>query len=316
MNIKNALPTLLGLVGIVVLSSVYTVDQRETGIKFQFREIVSTNIEPGLHFKLPLINTVKTFSNQILTLDAKPERFLTSEKKYVIVDFFVKWRIADTSTFYRSTGGGRMPEAQRLLEQIMKDGLRNEFSRRTIEEALSEERGAIMNGLQDKSNIVSKQLGIDIVDVRVSRIDFPDSVSDSVFERMRSERKQVAQEFRSRGKEQAEMIKAKADRQSTVIEANAYRDAEKVRGAGDSKAAKVYASAYQKDAEFYAFSRSLKAYKKSLGQNGDMIILEPDSEFFSYFKHSDTTQQATAPSTAIETVPLAAPVPIQPNNGY
>ena len=306
MNIKNALPSLLGMIGIVVLSSVYTVDQRETGIKFKFREIVSSNIPPGLHFKIPFINTVKTFSNQILTLDAKPERFLTSEKKYVIVDFFVKWRIADTSIFYRSTGGGRMSEAQRLLEQIMKDGLRNEFSRRSIEQALSEERGAIMDGLQDKSNIVSKQLGIDIVDVRVSRIDFPDSVSDSVFDRMRSERKQVAQEFRSRGKEQAERIKAKADRQSTVIEANAYRDAEKVRGAGDSQAAKVYASAYQKDAEFYAFSRSLRAYRKSLGQNGDIIVLEPDSEFFNYFKRSDTT--------APKSVPIAAPIP--PNNGY
>jgi membrane protease subunit HflC len=314
MSIRNALPTLLGIVGIAVLSSVYTVDQRETGIKFKFREIVASNIEPGLHFKIPFINTVKTFSNQILTLDAKPERFLTSEKKYVIVDFFVKWRIADTSIFYRSTGGGRIVEAQLLLEQIMKDGLRNEFSRRSIEQALSEERGAIMDGLQDKSNIVSKQLGIDIVDVRVSRIDFPDSVSDSVFDRMRSERKQVAQDFRSRGKEEAERIKAKADRKSTIIEAEAYRDAEKVRGQGDSKAASVYASAYQKDAEFYAFYRSLGAYKKALGKDGDILVLEPDTEFFNYFKQSETNRRniASFPNQV-------APAPIStipPSNGY
>lgn len=285
---KGSLPVILGAIAIVLLSSVYIVDQRETGIKFKFREIVESNIQPGLHFKIPFVNTVKTFSNQILTLDANPEQFLTSEKKYVVVDFFVKWRIADTATFYRSTGGGQISEARRLLEQIMKDGLRNEFSRRSIEQALSEERGAIMQGLQGKSNDVSKQLGINIVDVRVSRIDFPDTVSKSVFERMRSERKQVAQDFRSRGQEEAERIRAKADRESTIIEANAYSDAEKVRGEGDAKAAEIYATAYQKDAEFYAFYRSLKAYRGSLGKSNDVIVLEPDSEFFNYFKQSET----------------------------
>ena len=284
---KSSLPVILGAVIIIILSSVYTIDQREIGIKFKFREIVESDIPPGLHFKIPFINTVKTFSNQILTLDAKPERFLTSEKKYVVVDFFVKWRISDINKFYRSTGGGRIAEAQRLLEQIMKDGLRNEFSKRTIKQALSEERGAIMNGLQGKANDVSKQLGIKIVDVRVSRIDFPDSVSESVFKRMRSERKQVAQDFRSRGKEEAERIKASADREATIIEAEAYRDAEKVRGEGDAKAAEIYANAYQKDAEFYAFYRSLGAYKKALGKTGDVFVLEPDSEFFNYFKQAE-----------------------------
>ncbi len=301
---KGSLPVILGAIAIIILSSLYTIDQRETGIKFKFREIVEKDIKPGLHFKIPFINTVKTFSSQILTLDAKPERFLTSEKKYVIVDFFVKWRISDLGTFYRSTGGGRITEAQRLLEQIMKDGLRNEFSRRTIKEALSDERGAIMSGLQGKSNDVSKQLGIQIVDVRVSRIDFPDSVSESVFKRMRSERKQVAQDFRSRGKEEAERIKASADREATIIEAEAYRDAEKVRGEGDAKAAAIYADAYQKDAEFYAFYRSLGAYRKSLGKAGDVIVLEPDSEFFNYFKQAEIDKTTPAQPSILQ------------NNGY
>ena len=301
---KGSLPVILGAIAIIILSSVYTVDQRETAIKFKFREIVESNIQPGLHFKIPFVNTVSRFSNQILTLDAKPERFLTSEKKYVIVDFFVKWRIADSGTFYRSTGGGKITEAQRLLEQIMKDGLRNEFSRRSIKQALSEERGAIMKGLQGKSNDVSKQLGIKIVDVRVSKIDFPDTVSKSVFERMRSERKQVAQDFRSRGKEEAERIKARAERAATIIEAEAYRDAEKVRGDGDAQAAKIYAEAYQKDAEFYAFYRSLGAYRDSLGKKGDVLVLEPDAEFFDYFKQSE-----------IEGGARKAPASLQ-NNGY
>lgn len=296
---RGSIPVILGAIIVLLMSSVYTIDQRETGIKFQFREIVESDIQPGLHFKMPFVNTVRKFSSQILTLDANPERFLTREKKYVVVDFFVKWRISDVSTFYRSTGGGRVPEAQRLLEQIMKDGLRNEFSRRTIEQALSEERGAIMKGLQGKSNDVSKELGIRIVDVRVSRIDFPESVSESVFDRMRSERKQVAQDFRSRGKEEAERIKAKADRESTIIEANAYRDAQKVRGKGDAKAAEIYANAYQKDAEFYAFHRSLGAYKESMGKSGDVLVLEPDSEFFDYFNRSETGSNRRAPAANV-----------------
>lgn len=295
--LKGSLPVIVGAIAIILLSSIFIVDQRETAIKFKFREIVESNIQPGLHFKIPFVNTVARFSNQVLTLDANPERFLTSEKKYVIVDFFVKWRIADSATFYRSTGGGKITEAQRLLEQIMKDGLRNEFSRRSIEQALSEERGAIMKGLQGKSNEVSKQLGINIVDVRVSRIDFPDTVSKSVFERMRSERKQVAQDFRSRGQEEAEKIKARADRESTIIEANAYRDAEKVRGEGDAKAAEIYASAYQKDAEFYAFYRSLGAYRDALGKRDDVLVLEPDSEFFNYFKQSEAGNAPQASTT-------------------
>lgn len=284
MDIK---PILLGLavaVGVVVFSSTYTVDQRETAIRFKFGEISDANIGPGLHFKMPFMHTVKKFSSQILTLDASPERFLTGEKKYVLVDFVAKWRISDVGTFFRATGGGRYSVANSRLEDIMKDGLRNQLSRRTIQEALSDERTEIMNGLEVKANEISSQLGIEVVDVRVSKIDFPEQVSESVYQRMRSERQRIAQDFRSRGKEEAEKIKAAADRQSTVIMAEAYRDSEKIRGDGDAQAADIYAKAYSQDSDFYAFYRSLEAYRNTLGKNGDMMVLEPDSEFFRYFK--------------------------------
>lgn len=292
MDIKNMIAAVVGLVLLLLYTSVYMVDQRQQAILFKFREIVNADIGPGLHFRLPFINTVSKFPSQVLTLTSESERFLTGEKKYVQVDFFVKWRIQDVSAFYRSTGGGRVEDAiqnaENRLEQLMKDGLRNEFSRRTIEEALSAERDKIMQGLETKSNEVAKQLGIEIVDVRVSKIDFPDTVSSSVYERMRSERQRVAEDFRSRGKEEAEKIKADADRQATIIRAQAYKDAEKIRGEGDAKAAAIYASAYQQDPEFYAFYRSLNAYKNTLGKGNDVMVLEPNSEFFRYFKQQSS----------------------------
>lgn len=320
---KTLLPVIIAGVVFLLSASTYTIDERQQGIKFKFREIVKTDIVPGLHFKVPFVNTVKTFSTQVLTLDARPERFLTNEKKYVIVDFFVKWKIADVTTYYKSTGGGRITEATRLLEQIMKDGLRNEFSRRTIKQALSEERGAIMSGLQSTSNEIAKKLGIQIVDTRVSQIDFPESISESVFERMRSERKQVAQDFRSRGREEAEKIRAEADKEATILKAQGYRDAEKIRGEGDAKAAKTYADAYQVDPEFYAFYRSLDAYKKSLGKEGDIMVLEPDSQFFDYFNQQKVArtpaQVAVKPkpkpqqqSQSKPPSPAPAPAPAQP----
>ena len=282
MDIKNLILGGLVLLGILVYSSAYTVDQRQKAIEFRVREIVDDEIQPGLHFKIPFIETVNKYPAQILTLDANTERFLTGEKKYVLVDFFVKWKISDVATFYRATSG-RIRAAEARLEDIMKDGLRNEFSRRTIEEALSEQRDEIMQGLEVKSNEAASQLGISVVDVRVSKIDFPEQVSESVFERMRSERQRVAQDFRSRGREEAEKIKASADRESTVIMAEAYRDSEKTRGQGDAKSAETYANAYQADADFYSFYRSLDAYRNTLGKNGDMMVLEPDSEFFRFF---------------------------------
>lgn len=279
---KNIIIIVVALIVFILATATYTVDERETAIKFRFKEIVKTDIEPGLHFKLPFVNTVQKFSKLILTLDAQPDTFLTGEKKYVKVDFFVKWRIADVSTFYRATRGD-LNRAQNRLESIMKDGLRNEFSTRTIQEAVTGERGEIMSALRDKAATASKQLGIEIIDTRVSQIDFTESVSESVYERMRTERQRVAQDFRSRGKAEGEKIKAIADRQAVIIEANAYKEAEKIRGEGDAKAAEIYADAYQRNPEFYAFYRSLGAYRKSLGKGGDIMVLEPDSEFFQFF---------------------------------
>ena len=283
MDIKNMVVSGAGLLALLLYTSLYTVDQREKAILFKFREIVNADIGPGLHFRLPFINSVSTFPARIQTLTSKPEQFLTGEKKYVTVDFFVKWRIQNVAAFYGATGGGRIGDAENRLEQLMKDGLRNEFSRRTIEQALSAERGNIMQGLESKSNEVAKQLGIEIVDVRVSRIDFPDTVSNSVYDRMRSDRQRVAQDFRSRGKEEAAKIEAAADREATIIKAEAYKGSETIRGQGDAKTADIYAQAYQQDAEFYAFYRSLGAYRKSIG-NGDVMVMEPKSEFFRYFK--------------------------------
>lgn len=280
---KNIIIIVLALIAFIFMTATYTVDERETAIKFRFKEIVETDIQPGLHFKVPFMNTVEKFSKLILTLDAQPDRFLTGEKKYVQVDFFVKWKIDNTNAFYRATRGD-IDRAQNRLESIMKDGLRNEFSTRTIQEAITGERGEIMTALREKATASVKELGIAIVDARVSKIDFPDSVSESVYERMRSERQRVAQDFRSRGKAEGEKIRAIADRQAVIIEANAYRDAEKIRGEGDAKSTEIYAHAYQRDEEFFAFYRSLDAYKRSLGQSGDIMVIEPDSDFFKYFK--------------------------------
>ncbi len=284
MDIKNIVVGVLGTVLLLIYSSAYTVDQREKAILFKFREIVNADIKPGLHFRLPFVTTVSKFPSTIQTLTSKPEQFLTGEKKYVTVDFFLKWRIQDVSAFYRSTGGGRIADAENRLEQLMKDGLRNEFSQRTIQEALSGERGNIIQGLESKAKEVAKQLGVEIIDVRVSRIDFPDTVSESVYNRMRSDRERVAQDFRSRGQEEGAKIEANANREATIIMAEAYKSAENIRGQGDAKAAEIYAKAYQQDAEFYSFYRSLNAYRNTIGKNGDIMVLEPNSEFFRYFR--------------------------------
>ncbi len=288
---KNIFIIIIAAVVFIFTTATYTVDERETAIKFRFKEIVETDIKPGLHFKIPFVNTVEKFSTLILTLDAQPDRFLTGEKKYVKVDFFVKWRINDVSKFYRATRGD-LARAQNRLESIMKDGLRNEFSTRTIKEAITGERGEIMTALREKAKESANSLGIEIVDTRVSQIDFPESVSESVYERMRSERQRVAQDFRSRGRAEGEKIKAVADREAVIIEANAYREAEKIRGQGDAKSAELYAQAYQKNPEFFAFYRSLGAYKKSMGKGGDIMVIEPDSDFFRYFKNESGQKRA------------------------
>lgn len=281
MNFK-AIAAILALVLIVLSMSAYVVDQREKALLFSLGEIKRADIKPGLHFKLPLINNVMKFDGRILTLDTQPERFLTSEKKNVTVDFFVMWRIADTAQYFRATRGLERNALTRLA-QIIKDRLRNEFGKRTIQEAVSGERSEIMEILQVSANELSKNLGIKVIDVRVSRIDLPDEVSSSVYDRMRAERERVAREFRARGMEAGERIRAKADRQHVVIRANAYRDAERIRGEGDAKAAEIYAQAYQQDPDFYAFTRSINAYTNVFNAKDDLLVLEPDSDFFRFF---------------------------------
>jgi len=262
--------------------SMFQVGQWEKALLFRLGEIVSTDLKPGLHFKMPFINNVRKYDGRILTLDVDPERFLTVEKKNVIVDSFVMWRIADVGRYYTAVLGDERHAGQRL-EQIIKDGMRGQFSKRTINEVVSGVRDEIMIQLTADANRQAKAIGIEIVDVRVKRVDLPAEVSNSVYRRMQAERARVAKEFRSQGAEEAEKIRADADRQRQVLIANAYRDAEQTRGQGDARAAEIYAAAYSKDKEFYSFYRSLQAYKQSFQQGQDMMLLQPDGEFFEYF---------------------------------
>jgi len=264
--------------------SVFTVSETERAIKFQMGEIVGADFNPGLHFKIPLINNVKKFDARILTMDATPERFLTAEKKNVIVDSFVKWRIGDVKAFYTAVGGD-VNQANIRLDQIIKDAARSEFSKREIKQLVSTDRSVIRDSLITNVSPHAKKLGIDIVDVQVKRIDLPSEVSSSVYQRMEAERARVAREFRSQGSEAAEKIRADADKQREIILANAYRNSEVLRGEGDAKAAEIFAKTYSEDSDFYAFYRSMIAYKQSLGKPSNIMVLEPDSDFFKFFKH-------------------------------
>ncbi|MBN2700443.1 MAG: protease modulator HflC [Methylothermaceae bacterium] len=276
---------ILILVLVIGYASVFTVHETERAIKFRFGEIVRYDYEPGLHWKVPVPvwNSVKKFDARILTLESKPERFLTSEKKNVIVDSFVKWRIADVKRFY-TTLAGNVRQANIRLDQVIKDELRSQFGKRTIHQVVSTDRDIIRQLLLKATIPIADKLGIEIFDIRIKRIDLPSQVSSSVYARMRSERERVAREFRSEGKEAAERIEAEADRQREVIVAEAQRDADKLRGEGDAVATEVYAKAYKKNREFFSFYRSLNAYKKTFAQPGDMIVLDPTSDFFRYFK--------------------------------
>lgn len=283
MKLNPKMLILLFAVLFVGSMSMFTVDQREKVIVFRLGEIVRTDLEPGLHFKLPFINNVKKYDGRIQTLDSSPERFLTSEKKNVIVDTFVKWKISNVDNFYRAVGGDPR-QVDTRLNQFVKEGMRAAFSKQTIKQLISVGRDKIRLSLVDDINLLGKGLGIDIVDVRIKRIDLPEEVSASVYKRMESERERVARDFRSRGKEAAERIRANADKQGEIILATAYKESQELRGAGDALAAKIYATAYNKNKEFFAFYRSLDAYRKSMGSGNDLIVLEPTSDFFRYFK--------------------------------
>lgn len=275
---------------VLVLASTFVVPETKHAIKLQLGEIKETNYEPGLHFKMPFINNVVNYERRILTVDLPPERFLTSEKKNVIVDSFVKWRIIDPAGYYVATGGqsnetNAQRQAASRLSAIIRDALQSQIRNRTLQETISGERREIMEVVQRKVNEEAERLGIDIADVRIKSVSLPEDVSSSVYERMIKERETVAKDFRSRGRERARGVRADADRQATVIEAEAYRESEILRGSGDAEAANIYASAYGQDPEFYAFHRSLEAYRKSFASGSDVLILDPDSEFFKYFQN-------------------------------
>ena len=279
---QNKILVSLGALLFISMMCVFTVSETEKAIKFRLGEIVKNDYEPGLHFKLPFINNVKKFDKRIQTMEAKPERFLTAEKKNVIVDSFVKWRIGDVTTFYTVVAGD-VDQANLRLDQIIKDAFRGEFSKRNIKQLVSTDRQAIREILIKNSKPLAANLGMEIIDVQVMRIDLPEEVSSSVFRRMEAERERVAREFRSQGAEAAERIRADADRQRVVTMANAFRDAEMLRGEGDAKSAEIYAKAYGADTEFFTFYRSLNAYKKTFSSSS-MMVLDPDSDFFRYFK--------------------------------
>ena len=279
---------LILLVALLIVGSfsMFTVSETQKAVLFRLGEIVRTDFKPGLHFKVPFVNNVRTFEARLMTLDIETERYLTSEKKNLLVDAFVKWKIDDVARFYRSVSGDESQAALRL-SQIIKDSLRSEFGKRTIQEVISGERSEIMDTVTAYANKQAREFGIAVVDVRLKRIDLPPDVSESVYRRMEAERSRVAKEFRSQGAESAERIRADADRRRTEILAKAYGEAEQVRGAGDAKASEIYAQAYNQNKEFYAFYRSLEAYRKTFKDDNDMIVVDPNSEFFKYFKHSE-----------------------------
>ncbi|MCW8957394.1 MAG: protease modulator HflC [Gammaproteobacteria bacterium] len=275
--------TLLVIVVVGFWSTVFYVDERELAIKFKFGEIVESDYKPGIHFKIPLVHNVRKFDKRILTIDAKAESFFTGEKKDLIVDLYVKWRIKDVVEYFKTTNGDEL-RAGSLLYQTIKKGLRDEFGKRTIQEVVAGDRTEIMGISTEQAQEKAKTLGIEVVDVRIKRIDLPASVSSSVYNRMRAERERVARDFRSKGAESAERIRADADRQSKVLLAEAYRDSEIVRGEGDALAADIYAKAYGKNEEFYRFYRSMDAYKNTFSGKQDVMLIDPNSDFFNYFK--------------------------------
>lgn len=276
----------LAVVFLVLSGSVFVVHEREQAIKFKFGEIIKADFEPGLHWKVPFVNNVVKFSDQILTLDNRPERYLTGERKFVLVDFFVKWRIESVAQYYTATSGDEMIAGQRLFA-IITDSLRKEFAKRTIQEVVAGERAELMDEMMARARTVASDLGVTIVDIRVKRIDLPDEVSGSVFERMRQERGRVAKQFRAEGAEMSVKIRAEADRQRTVMLAEAYRDSERLRGEGDARAASIYADAYKRNPDFYSFYRSLQAYRHALGLERDLLLIKPDGEFFRYLNSAD-----------------------------
>ena len=285
MSGRNVTIILLSVLVLFVASnSLYVIKETERAVLLQFGEVVNPDIQPGLHLKIPFVNNVRKFDGRVLTVDSQPERFFTQEQKALIVDSYAKFRVADTAKFYTATNGEES-RASGLLSQRINDGLRNQVAVRTIQEVVSGERDQLMEAITDELNVVAnEELGVEIVDVRVKQIDLPPDVSESVYRRMNAEREKEAREHRAQGQELAEGIRAAADREVTVLSANAYREAEQIRGDGDAEATRVYADAFNQDPEFYSFTRSLRAYQDAFQGSGDVLLIQPDSEFFRYLK--------------------------------
>ncbi|RMH22695.1 MAG: protease modulator HflC [Gammaproteobacteria bacterium] len=281
---NRMIPVIAMLALLFVMSfSLFIVKEWEKVALFQLGEIVNTDFKPGLHFKVPFITNVRKFDGRILTLDESPESYLTNEKKNVIVDSFAKWRISDVKTYYKTMRGSEALARSRL-SQIIQDGLREKFGERSVKEVVSGERDTIMKIITEEARSKAKEFGIEVVDIRIKRIDLASEVSDSVYSRMEAERTRVAKELRAKGAEEAEKIRADADRQRTVLLAEAYKEAQKVKGAGDAQAAKIYAQAFSQDKEFYSFYRKMDAYRKTFAGEKNLMVLDPNSDYFSYFK--------------------------------
>jgi len=285
---KNPTSIAVAIVAVVLILSLslFTVDQRQAGLVFQLGEVVSVKKEPGLYLKLPFIQNIRYFETRIMTMDpSEPERFITSEKKNVLVDYYVKWRIRDIEKYYVSFNGDER-RAENRLAQTVNDGMRAEFGKRTVHDVVSGQRDAVMDTLRKSADLDANRFGVEVMDVRIKRVDLPSEVSESVYRRMEAERKRVANELRSTGSAEAEKIRADADKQREVIIAEAYRDAQQIKGEGDGRASAIYSAAYGKNPEFYAFYRSMDAYKQSFANKSDVMVLQPNSDFFRYMKSS------------------------------
>jgi len=278
---------------ILLANSLYIVTDKQTAILLRFGEIIDPKIESGLHFKIPILNTVRKFDSRVLTLDAIPQPYFTEEKKRLIVDAFVKWRISDNEQFYITSSGGQLSALRTLLTQRVDEGLRNQFGKRTVQDVISGERDQLMKALTaDLNKVANAELGVEVIDVRVKKIELPSEVNDSVYNRMRTERERLAQELRAEGNEIAEEIRANADKERTVILADAYKTAEIIKGEGDAEATSTYAKAFNKDPEFYEFTRSLSAYQSTFENKSDVLLIDPESDFFKYLDSSFGTSSS------------------------
>ena len=289
-NVRFATLVVFGLGFVAIGLSAFTVNEREHAIKLQVGEVVQSNYEPGLHWKIPIYQNVRKFPRRILTISDQPERIFTAERRALQVDFFVKWRIVDPVSFYTSTGGFANIANDRLSE-IIKNSIVTEFGKRTVEQAISVERAELMRDMLATATTTAQGLGVELVDVRVKQVEFPDDVKNAVYREMREERNRVAAELRAGGRETEQQRKSEADKQRTIILADAYRDSQILRGEGDAKAAEIYANAYSRDPEFYEFYRSIDAYRKSMGKSGDILVLDPNNEFFRYLNSSTGDQE-------------------------